>query len=485
MPPAANPVQGSRAGLVSALIVVLVVAVAMIVVAVYESQVASNWQRQYEQQLATDKPLLPDNAGSDPRVQALLAARDQFPNAPDALSVSMAESDQLAKLSAGDMPADKAADAIRTQLKAAVDQVNGLKGQQLVDFTIPPNVTLASAVTLLTDHVATLAHANKDKQDQLEAEQQKTQAAIKEREALGAQKDQAIAQANARAEAAEADAKRAHEEATAATQGVQASANSNLKQEQQVVASLTGQLQSRDKQITDLGSQIRSIKQKLHLFRVNTNEPIVQHADGTIINITDQKTVYINIGSRQQVTKGLTFEVYDKNKGIPPLGDGMAEGDMPIGKASIEVYNVGPDSSECRIVKLQPGEQLVVGDLLVNLVYDPNVHYNFVVFGDFDLSNTGAASPTDAEIIKRLITQWGGRIQGQVDVDTDFVVMGKEPDLPSVDQNDPQSVLRFNQAKQRLDSYEMVKAKATQLSIPIMNQNRFLYFVGYYDQATR
>ena len=485
MPPAASSVQGSRAGLVSALIVALVVAVAMIVVAVYESQVASNWQRQFEQQLATDKPLLPENAGSDPRVQALLAARDQFPNAPDALSVSMAESDQLAKLTSGDMPADKAADAVRIQLKAAVDQVNGLKGQQLVDFTIPPNVTMAAALTLLTDHIATLAHANKDKQDQLEAEQQKTQAAIKEREALAAQKDQTIAQANARAEAAEADAKRAHEEATAATQGVQASANSNLKQEQQVVASLTSQLQSRDKQITDLGSQIRSIKQKLHLFRVNTNEPIVQHADGTIINITDQKTVYINIGSRQQVTKGLTFEVYDKNKGIPPLGDGLAEGDMPVGKASIEVYNVGPDSSECRVVKLQPGEQLVVGDLLVNLVYDPNVHYNFVVYGDFDLSNTGAASPTDAEIIKRLITQWGGHIQNQVDVDTDFVVMGKEPDLPSVDQNDPQSVLRFNQAKQRLDAYELVKAKSTQLSIPIMNQNRFLYFVGYYDQAMR
>jgi len=485
MPPAATPVQGSRAGLVSALIVSLVVAVAMIVVAVYESQVSSNWQRQYEQQLATDKPLLPDNAASDPRVQALLAAREQFPSAPDALSVSLAESEQLAKLSTGDMPADKAADAVRTQLKAAVDQVNALKGQQLVDFTIPPNVTLASALALVTDQVVTLAHANKDKQDQLAAAQQKIQDEIKAREALSAQKDQTIAQANARAEAAEADAKRAHEEATAATQGVQASATSNLKQEQQVVASLTGQLQSRDKQITDLNSQIRSIKQKLHLFRVNTNEPIVQHADGNIINITEQKTVFINIGSRQQVTKGLTFEVYDKNKGIPPLGDGRAEEEMPIGKASIEVYNVGPDSSECRVVKLQPGEQLVVGDLIMNLVYDPNVHYNFVVFGDFDLSNTNAASPTDAEIIKRLITQWGGRIQNQVDVDTDFVVMGKDPELPSKDETDPQSVLRYNQAKQRLDGYQAVIAKAAQLSVPIMNQNRFLYFVGYYDQATR
>jgi len=36
-----------------------------------------------------------------------------------------------------------------------------------------------------------------------------------------------------------------------------------------------------------------------------------------------------------------------------------------------------------------------------------------------------------------------------------------------------------------LDKYLNIQSEAIHLSIPILNQNRFLYFVGYYDQAKR
>ena len=46
---------------------------------------------------------------------------------------------------------------------------------------------------------------------------------------------------------------------------------------------------------------------------------------------------------------GTTFEVYDKNEGIPGLGtDPLSENNMPIGKASIEVIRVGQNSSVLR-----------------------------------------------------------------------------------------------------------------------------------------
>src|SRR5260370_39791496 len=112
---------------------------------------------------------------------------------------------------------------------------------------------------------------------------------------------------------------------------------------------------------------------------------------------------------------------------------------MPVGKASIEVYNVQDDTAECRVVKLQPGEQLVVGDLITNLIYDPNIRYNFFVYGDFDLSNSEIASPTDIDIVKRLINQWGGNVVDHIDINTDFVVLGNEPQVPQV--TDPNDVV--------------------------------------------
>jgi hypothetical protein len=189
------------------------------------------------------------------------------------------------------------------------------------------------------------------------------------------------------------------------------------------------------------------------------------------------------------VIKGLTFEVYDKNKGIPALGDanaGLSDTSMPVGKASIEVFSVQADTAECRIVRLQPGEQVVIGDLIANLVFDPNTKYNFFVYGNFDLSNSGVARPEDGELVKRLIVQWGGKIQDHIDVDTDFVVMGAQPVVPPVtDANDPQQIMRHNAAQAAFQKYEDQITQAERLSIPVMNQNRFLYFTGYFDQARR
>ncbi|MCC6415330.1 MAG: hypothetical protein IT582_05435 [Opitutaceae bacterium] len=126
--------------------------------------------------------------------------------------------------------------------------------------------------------------------------------------------------------------------------------------------------------------------------------------------------------------------------------------------------------------------------MIANLVYDPSTKYNFRVYGDFDMDGNGVATPGDAEIIKRLITQWGGNLTDRVSVDTDFIVLGKEPVLPNFTQDELLDA--FNQqklmtAQAALDAYLDVVRKAQDLHIPILNQNRFLYFIGYFDQAKR
>src|SRR5688572_32081069 len=101
----------------------------------------------------------------------------------------------------------------------------------------------------------------------------------------------------------------------------------------------------------------------------------------------------------------MTFEVYDRNEGIPPIGDPNNDANLPKGKGSLEVVRVGVTSSECRIVNANGA--MVEGDIIANLIFDRNVKNKFLVYGNFDLTRTGKINPQDAEIIKRLITQWG------------------------------------------------------------------------------
>jgi len=183
----------------------------------------------------------------------------------------------------------------------------------------------------------------------------------------------------------------------------------------------------------------------------------------------------------------MTIKVYNKYTGVPALGaDGTREGDMPVGKGEIEVTKIGPGFSECRIIAKEPGISLVQGDLVVNLVYDRTQKYSFVVYGDFDLDGDGRTSPGDAEVIRRLITQWGGNVVNDVNVNTDFVVMGREPTVPSKPPADNAvEQAAYERSLAELNKYLDVRKQAMSLNIPILNQNRFLNFVGYTSQAGR
>jgi hypothetical protein len=137
---------------------------------------------------------------------------------------------------------------------------------------------------------------------------------------------------------------------------------------------------------------------------------------------------------------------------------------------------------------MQPGQALTEGDLLVNLVYDRNAKYNFLVFGNFDLDRNNVPTPQDADVIRRLVTQWGGALTDKVNVDTDFVVLGAEPVIPSFTREeleDPINQAKYDQARADAEAYEEVRRQAPEYNLPILNQNRFLYFVGFYDLSKR
>jgi hypothetical protein len=485
MPPAVSSPQGSRAGLITALVISVIIAVSMIVVSIYTGQKLTESERALVDLRERDKPFLADADIPDPRVQALNALKDQpaFAGLPSALQISLAESDQISKVVGGNTTPDKTPDVARNALKDAEKKITDLNNKKLVSFTLPTD-TLIGAIAALTDQVAQLSSGKLDAVTSLKASEQKNQQTIAAQKAQLEAKDKLIQDASAKADAAVADAKKYQDEAAQNTAGVQASGVEAQKTLAATNATLTTQIQTKDKLNATLTKAVAAYKAKLRAARVSAQEPMVQHADGIIIRVSEGNTCFINLGEREHVTKGLTFEVYDKYKGVPPLGD--ADAGLPVGKASIEVFTVGPDTSECRIIKTQPGQQIVIGDLIANLIYDPSIQYNFVVFGNFDLSGSGIASPTDADVIRRLITQWGGKVQDKVDVMTDFLVIGNEPNVPSVtDPNDPAGVAKHDKAVLEHQVWQEMVGKAADFSVPIMNQNRFLYFIGYYDQASR
>ena len=204
--------------------------------------------------------------------------------------------------------------------------------------------------------------------------------------------------------------------------------------------------------------------------------------DGKIILIDDHtKIVHLNIGSNDRVYRGLTFSVYDKNIPIPKDGKGKAE---------IEVFNVGKSISTARITRSQRKRPIILDDSVANLIWDSDKTNVFVVAGQFDLDNDGDIDYEAVNKIKALIEKWGGRAADNVSIDTDFVVLGKPPEVlrkPNFERMevDPMAMEKYEASLQKLISYKQVQERAQVLSIPVFNTERFLYFIGYKAQSTR
>jgi hypothetical protein len=472
--------QGSKTGLIIAVVVFVILFVTSTIYAIWfnaqwvKAQLVADQEKKKSAQLVNDNDM-PD------MLQYIQAAK--APKA--AFNVIIDERNALAgKITAapatGDptVSAEQAADVALQYAKQRVD-TNKLAA-------VPADLT--TAVRNFADVIVTLNNDKVKAQADAKAAADSATAATSERDAMLKAKDDQIAQVTADKDKAVADAADYHKAKDGDIDQIKQDADTKVKELQDAATKMQTEQAKLEADNKEKVKTIASLEDRLRSMRINPNESVIQQADGRIIQIPSQNTVFVDIGQKQGVVLGLTFEVYDKEKGIPALGDGMRAEDMPVGKASIEVIHVLPASSECRVIRHTPGESLTEGDLIMNLVFDPNTHYKFMVYGNFDLTNEGTPNAADTDVIKRLVTQWGGRLVDQVDVNTDFVVLGTEPEVPVLsqdDQNDPTKVQKRDSQQAALDAYLDVQSKAVQLGIPLMNQNRFLYFVGYYDQATR
>jgi len=476
MPPI-NP-QASRGGLITTVVVMTILFLTAFVFAITFNAKLNKSEKDLADLKQKYSDVAPDVMLTDPAVEAV---RREAAGAP-VLQVVMKQRDDLGKLITG-----KSGTSFAAAQQAATSALDGAARQVGAGVTVPRD-GLTSAVSALAGQVATenttIAGLRKD----LKAANDKVAQTVADREAQIAAVNKQME--GVRGEQTASVSKWSQDVAN--LQGtltqIQTSTDTERKTAADAVTKKDAEIAAKQKEIERLNATVAGLTDKMNKLRQPTENAAVRQPKAVISRVIGNNLVYINRGEGEQITPGMTFEVYDRGTGIPPLGDATTNENLPVGKASIEVLRVGATSSECRVIKSQPGTAISEGDLCQNLIYDPNTKSNFLVYGNFDLDQNGVPTPQDAEVIKRLITQWGGKVANDINVDTDFVVLGVEPKVPTYSQEDlkdPINRKKYDDALAAVEAFNNVKAKAVELHIPVLNQNRFLYYIGYYEMARR
>jgi len=484
--------QGSRAGMITTIVILAITSVLAIIMAFYFSaekrkveQTNTALQAKYKEYITESSlqggelPLLKDYAKAN-------GLGDQ----PKGWDILLAQRAQLIKSINGKEASDANTVSTATQnvTEALGEAAKKFEAAKL-NLTLPSTSdNLTGAVSLLADKVISqqTAMAQRDKQVE-DANAIVARQADEQKKALE-QKDAEVAKIRAEADKAVADASADRKAKQDQIEKMEAERETERK-------TAADTAQKKDVDITAAKEESRKLQERLTAaqarfdkMRVGVTEPVLRHGDGKIVGLGAKDYVTINLGRGDQLVPGMTFEVYDKNKGIPKLPQIPADNEMPAGKASLEVTSVNESSSQCRITRLANGAQLVDGDIIMNVVYDPQVKYNFYVFGKFDLDRNGVATAQDTDVVKRLIGQWGGKVMDGINVDTDFIVLGIQPEVPNYSAEEltqPENVKKKADAEKELDQYHDIVQKARELHIPILNQNRFLYFTGFFDLVKR
>lgn len=220
-----------------------------------------------------------------------------------------------------------------------------------------------------------------------------------------------------------------------------------------------------------LQNHLKDLGQVVAEFR---KVPTESGVDGHIVSIGEQGGVaYADLGKGDGILLGMPFSIFSPNE----LGK-----TEPQPKAHARVLKIMDNASELRIYETQGENPVVAGDVLHNPVYDRLRRMRFVLVGKMDLDGD---SIDDSEELKALIQTFGGRIDEELTVQADFLVVGEEPPVPAPPSQGapPQVVNEYEQQRGKFLKYTEFKARAENFAIPILNLNRFLGLVGIAGQG--
>jgi len=258
--------------------------------------------------------------------------------------------------------------------------------------------------------------------------------------------------------------------------GLRSNYSEVLLEKEQEKEAFTVQLKSKDDEINKLKFVNDRIKEELDQMQQTSFE----RPDAVITNVdTATKLVWLNIGSRDNLTKQITFSVYDKNN----KGVGRSQEDI---KAQIEVTRVWEDRAEARILKADIMRPITAGDEAYSPLWEAGRTFYFSFVGFIDLDGDGIY---DRELLHDLVRTNGAEIDNEVGDDgewivnrgvssnTKFIVIGEIPD--------PAKTARLDEKEQ----FEKITQKRTELvnearlqGTRVISLNDFLAYIGFKPQ---
>lgn len=256
-----------------------------------------------------------------------------------------------------------------------------------------------------------------------------------------------------------------------------------LKNEQEKLRVRGSELATSQAELSDSREQLNLALSKLEDIKPGVDtELIAFEPDARILRIDSlTKVVYLDIGSDDLVYPGLTFSIYDKSTPIPEDGKGKAE---------IEIFQVTQNVSAAKINSSSKKNAIVPEDIVANLIWNSKTSNRFVVSGVFDFDGDGFYKASDKDKICRIIQDCRGKIVDKVTVETDFLVVGIRPSAiarPTSEQIeiDPDIETKYEASLEKGIKYDTTLDRARALSVPIINQQRFLNLIGYHSLASK
>ena len=251
------------------------------------------------------------------------------------------------------------------------------------------------------------------------------------------------------------------------------------------ITELENELDNRGRDLVRMRSRIAEFERIMNEARLRAASPDLL-VDASVLDVDPAlEQIFIDRGQQDRVVLGMNFEVYDDPAALRV--DPRTQ-QLPRGKATVQIINVGRNSSTGKITRSVPGRPIIKGNVLANAVYDPNRTFKFLVHGRFDVDGDGRATEAEAEYIRGRIIEWGGQVvvideqQPELPGDLDFLVLGMEPPMPAPLPTSPPPTRAQIEAWsiQRLANqrYRELFTQAQQAQIPVLNANRFFILTG-------
>lgn len=284
--------------------------------------------------------------------------------------------------------------------------------------------------------------------------------------AVEAEKEKQVAQYEGQMKAAEEDA--------ASQRGSFRKDRESLEStKQELLANLAGQEQKFETQVTDINTKLKDITSKLEksehakenlLAEVSKSAESFEVPDGRVSWLSQDGTVWINLGAADALRRQITFSVFDADAQDPAKTEP---------KGSIEVTRIlGDHMAEARVTSDDPRNPILTGDQIYSQVWHRGKKLRFALAGILDLDGDGKS---DMELARNLVELNGGvvdayladdgKVVGAITVNTRYIVLG---DFPK----------EANQAAMQ-EGFNRMSEDAKVNGVEVITLDKFLNQIGY------